>query len=83
MTLQLKFKEGASPAQRCQVVDHLAAHGAAEVRPLFPDATDSIRSSLYIVRMSDGDEEPLLQFLNKAAAVEFAEREVRRKLVKH
>jgi len=79
--LQLKFREDASQAQREQVVQALAnEEGAGDVRPLFPDATDPMRSALYVVDADDHSEGPLLSFLERADAVEFAEPEVRRKL---
>ena len=81
MKLQLKFKEAASAAERERVVQALSKEeGASDVRPLFPDATDPMRSALYVVDADDHSEGPLLSFLERADAVEFAEPEVRRKL---
>jgi hypothetical protein len=82
MKLQLKFREDASDEQREQVIDDLSAEGASAVRPLFPDATDGVRASLYIVDLSGASEMRVLSFLDRADAVEFAEPEVRRRLVR-
>ena len=82
MKLQLKFREDASEEQREQIIEELSAQGACEVRPLFPDATDGVRGSLYIVDLNVASEKRVLTFLNRADAVEFAEPEVQRKLVR-
>jgi hypothetical protein len=82
MKLQLKFREDASEEQRREVVEDLSARGACEVHPLFPDATDGVRGSLYIVDLNGVSEKRVLGILNRADAVEFAEPEVRRKLVR-
>ena len=82
MKLQLKFREDASEEQREQIVEELSAQGTGEVRPLFPDATDGVRASLYIVDLNGVSQKRVLTFLNRADAVEFAEPEVRRKLVR-
>jgi hypothetical protein len=80
MKLQLKFREDASDAEREQVIEDLSSRGAAAVRPLFPDASDRTRGSLYIVDLDSASKKRLLTFLDDADAVEFAEPEVRRKL---
>jgi hypothetical protein len=82
MKLQLKFREDASDEQREQVIDDLSAECAAAVRPLFPDATDGVRGSLYIVDLNGASETRVLRFLDRADAVEFAEPEVRRRLIR-
>jgi hypothetical protein len=82
MKLQLKFREDASEEQREKVVQDLSAQGACEARPLFPDATDGVRASLYIVDLNGVSQKRILTFLKRADAVEFAEPEVRRKLVR-
>ena len=76
----MKFREDASQAQREQVIEGLSRQGASDVRPLFPDASDPMRSALYVVDADDRTERPLLSFLQDADAVEFAEPEVRRRL---
>jgi hypothetical protein len=82
MKLQLKFREDASEEQREQIIEDLSANGVGAVRPLFPDATGGVRASLYIVDLNVASEKRVLTFLNRADAVEFAEPEVRRKLVR-
>jgi hypothetical protein len=81
MKLQLKFRDDASEEQREKVIEDLSANGVEAVRPLFPDATDGVRGSLYVVELNLASETRVLSFLNRVDAVEFAEPEVRRKLV--
>lgn len=82
MKLQLKFKEDVPAAQRDQIIEDLSARGVDSVRPLFPDTTDQMRGSLYVVDMNGDNDDRLLEFLQGLDAVEFAEPEVRRKLAK-
>jgi len=82
MRLQLKFREDAPPAERDRLIGDLSSKGAATVRPLFPDSNDRLRGSLYVVDFNSGSEKKMLDYLNEADAVEFAEPEVRRKLLR-
>ena len=80
--LQFKFKERTAEAARKRVIDTLGKSGARNVRRLFPDESDEELATLYVM---DCQDEPaaqrLLNLLHTSKAVEFAEEEVRRKLV--
>ena len=79
---QFKFKDQVSEAGRENVIGVLGNYGAAEVRPLFPEATDEELASFYIVDCQNaaiGRE--LLNLLNGFETVEFAEEELQRKLI--
>ncbi len=82
MKLQVKFKENAPVSERDGVIGALSERGASAVRPLFPEARDPELGSLYVVELNGGDRQRLLGYLKKAKAVEFAEPEVRRKLIR-
>lgn len=81
MKLQFKFKDGAAAAERREVVRALKEEGLTDVRPLFPGAKDSQLDSLYLVELNGRDGDEVLTLLNSSSAVDFAEPEVRRKLV--
>jgi hypothetical protein len=76
--LQLKFREDASDEERGNVIRRLVADGARAVRPLFPGCTDRTRAAIYIVE-GDEDEDRLLEYLDAAESVEFAERGAQRR----
>ncbi len=83
MKLQFKFREKAAKAAREKVIGALAAQGATDVRPLFPDETDAELTTLYVVDCKDkASGQRLLKLLNASKAVEFAEGELRRKLIR-
>jgi hypothetical protein len=82
MKLHFKFKEHVTNSGREKVFSVLFASGAKEVRPLFPGVTHKQIASLYTVEYQDeavGYE--LLKILNSFEEVEFAEEEVRRKMI--
>jgi hypothetical protein len=82
MKLQFKFKEHISVANREKVISALGHHGAGDVRPLFPDATQQKLASLYVVEIANKVVgRKLLGLLNDFEEVEFAEEEVRRELI--
>ena len=84
MKLQFKFRETTAQADRIKVFNNLDKHGAINVRPLFPDADDAELAALYVVDYKDElAGQQLLKLLNASTAVEFAEREARRKLIRH
>jgi hypothetical protein len=83
MKLQFKFREGTVEAARRKVISALAARGARGVRPLFPGERDKELATLYVVECKDpASGEQLLKLLNASRAVEFAEVELRRKLIR-
>lgn len=83
MKLQFKFREKAAEPDRQKVIGALAAHGATGVRRLFPGEADKELAALYVVDCKDkGSAQRLLKLLNASRVVEFAEFELRRKLVR-
>jgi cell division protein FtsX len=79
--LQLKLRSGLTKAQRETVTSVAREAGAARVRPLFPGSTDAELADLYMVDVDSAAEtSKLIEALEKHPAVEFVEREVRRKL---
>ena len=82
MKLQFKFRGGVPEAARQKLTRSLSEKGAS-VRPLFAGTKDQELSSLYVAEVDEeaaGKE--LLDLLQAAKEVEFAEPEVRRKLIR-
>jgi hypothetical protein len=79
--MKLYFKLRAEhAAERGAVFDALARAGV-EVRRLFPDRDDEELSSLFVAETGDASaNERALELLRKSPAVEFGEREPRRRL---
>jgi hypothetical protein len=83
LKLQFKFRDKAVEAARKQVISALSKHGAKSVRRLFQNETDEELASLYIVDCQDESSgREILNLLKASPAVEFAEGEVRRKLIR-
>ena len=80
MKLHFQFKRETRPADQQRLVTELKAAGARTVEPLFAGETDPQLALLHVVEAADPHEEALLRQLNASACVEFAEREVKRKL---
>jgi hypothetical protein len=79
--LHLKLRVGASDAEREGIVRLAREAGASDVRPLFPETTDTELASFQMVDVGSAAAIPkLLKSLGKHKAVEFVEPEVRRKL---
>ena len=82
MKLQFKFRRSTSQAARERIIGALDESGAS-VQPLFPDETDAELAALYTVSVQKEDvARRLLALLNASREVEFAEPEVRRKLIR-
>ncbi|HKZ85003.1 MAG TPA: hypothetical protein VJ793_15225 [Anaerolineae bacterium] len=82
MKLQFKFSETTTMADRKKVLDGLSRQGAVSVRPLFPEEKDAELATLYMVDfVDDATGRRLLKLLTTSKAVEFAEKEARRKLI--
>lgn len=82
MKLQFKFNEASNTADRKKVIRELNASGAQNVRRLFPEEEDAELAALYMVDYTDESTgQGLLKLLQSEAAVQFAEGEVRRKLI--
>jgi hypothetical protein len=77
--LQLKFHDDVSPHERERVIGAAIAQGARAVRPLFPGARSALRASMFVVDCEDDGEAALLRQLDADGAVEYAEREARRR----
>jgi hypothetical protein len=84
MGIQLKFREDAAADRRAEIQDEIAAApGRPTVRPLFPGDEDPELASIFRVEGIPEDQEAaLIDRLNGDADVEFAEPDVRRKLIR-
>lgn len=84
MGIQLKFREHASADRRAAIQSEIAAvPGRPTVRPLFPGDEDPELASIFRVEGVPVDQEAaLVDRLNGDADVEFAEPDVRRKLIR-
>jgi len=83
MKLQFKFATGVKQSGRQHLIEELAKRGAHRVRPLFPGECDPELASLFIADVKDektGSE--MLKYLQSSKVIEFAEPEVRRKLIR-
>ena len=80
MKLNFQFKPEANQEDQQRVVAELKAAGARTVAPLFAGETDPQLALLHVVDADDVHQDKLLQQLNSCSCVQFAEREVKRKL---
>jgi hypothetical protein len=81
--LHFKFRARTTDSDRRHVLSELAARGARAVEPLFPKDGDEELSTLYTAQTADADaQKRLIEFLNTAPAVEYAEPEVKRRLIR-
>ena len=83
MKVQFKFNEDASGRERKEVLDRVQEH-EAQVEQLFPEEHDPELSSLFVADLSDADDlvPTIMAMLEHSPAVEFAEAEVERKLIR-
>jgi hypothetical protein len=82
--VQFKFNQKASGAERKQVLDQVQ-DGEAQVEPLFPDEHDPELSSIFVADLPEEYDDfarRVLALLEESPAVEFAEPEVERKLIR-
>lgn len=83
MRLHFKFRDNVGQGPRASLVDALGEHGATAVRRLFADEADEELATLYVVDFADERSgKKLLELLRESKVVEFAEEEVRRKLIR-
>jgi hypothetical protein len=83
MKIQLKFKTDTAKSSRRKVLSELERQGANEVRPLFPGDTDEEFASLYVADCADADRaKKVLDYLKSSSSIDFAEGEVRRRLIR-
>jgi hypothetical protein len=81
--INFKFHKHATPASRNAVLSELKSHGATAVRPLFPEALDQELATMYIAETADdASSQLLIKHLNGSKAIDFAEPQARRKLVR-
>ncbi|MBI3049164.1 MAG: hypothetical protein HYY76_12730 [Acidobacteria bacterium] len=80
--LQFKFREEAAPKARRRLIQALDRNGARKVRRLFPNESDAALAGLYVADVSDAAAARLLKLLQGSKDVEFAEGEIRRKLIR-
>lgn len=81
MRLLFKFKERAQPHERERVLARLREQGAGAVEPLFPNASEPELTSMFVIDTDDDAAAQLLRRLKRTKTVEYAESELRRKLV--
>ncbi len=82
MKLRFKLRAGTSAAGLRALHEALAKHGAVMQR-LFPDQADDELASLHTVDVPDETTgKRVLALLKQAPAVEFAEPEARRRLIR-
>ena len=81
--LNVKFRQDASTVARAHVLNELAQLGALGVRRLFPDESDAELASVYVVECkSETERDRLLNYLQQSGAIDYAEPEVVRRLIK-
>jgi hypothetical protein len=81
--VNFKFHKDATTASRTAVLANLKAAGAVAVRPLFPETDDEDLATMYIAETPDDPaSKALIEHLNKSKAIDFAELQPRRKLVR-
>jgi hypothetical protein len=83
MKVTFKFKPKATAAERQRLLGQLKDQAVTSVRPLFPDDPDAELASLFIAECSaEAGCKRAIEFLKDSAAVEYAEPEARRKLIR-
>ena len=81
--INFKFHKNATTASRNAVLATLREAGALAVRPLFPETDDEELATMYIAETADDPaSKALIEHLNKSKAIDFAEPQARRKLVR-
>jgi hypothetical protein len=80
--VQFKFKARAGAKAREALIAALRRVGARDVHALFPDERDAELARLFVAEVADEAGGRALALLEQSAAVEFAEREARRRLIR-
>lgn len=81
--MQFKFKARVSAASKESLLNDLKEAGANRVEQLFPGERDAELKDLYVCEGKDDDTAAhLLGLLQKSASVEFAEGEIKRRLIR-
>ncbi len=82
-TINFRFHANAGADARHALLSELKAHGATTVRPLFPETSDPDLATMYIAETAnDASSQALLKHLNGCTAIDFAEMQASRKLVR-
>ena len=81
MKLRFQFSAASVQASRDQLVKELEAKGARAVGPLFANQTDPELALLQVLDTRKEKAEELLRHLRASTCVQFAEGEVKRRLV--
>jgi len=81
MRLLFKFRETTPAGERRRVLTRLRRQGVEAVEPLFPEVSDEELAAVFVLDAADEAGERLLARLKKDRAIEYAEPEVRRRLV--
>ena len=83
MAVQFKFRQDAPAPKRRDVLRAVEAKVTGKVAPLFPDEKDAELAALYRVEgISGGEQDEVINLLERADEVEFAEGEPERKLIR-
>jgi hypothetical protein len=83
MKVQFKFRDGIGAAERKRVLAAVSGRGTGGARRLFPAERDGDLASIYVLEVaSEAAGRRALTILQRAKEVEFAEWEVRRKLIR-
>ena len=83
MKVHFKFKATTNQRAQEKVFAALRGQGATGVRPLFPGDTHKQLARLYSAEVNDeAEQQRALALLKKSSAVEFAEPEVTRRLIR-
>ena len=81
--VRFKFRDSADDEVKARIVQRLTSDGASRVEPLFPRESDPELNSLFVASVKTATEQrSILEQLRDSTAVEFAEPEARRKLIR-
>jgi hypothetical protein len=81
--VHFKIRDSADDQAKAQILKRLASGGASRVEPLFPRESDPELGSLFVASAKTAaHQRSILHQLQRATAVEFAEPEARRKLIR-
>ena len=80
MTLNFGFTADASEEDRQRLILAIQAKGARAVVPLFASEKNPELARLHTAETDDRHTLELLRYLNSSPSIQFAEREVKRKL---
>ena len=82
MKVRFQFTTGSTEDSRRALVSELVAKGARGVGPLFSGEQDPELAALQVLNAGDKEVEHLIQHLKSSDCVQFAERELVRKIAR-